>query len=202
MEASQNFPAVTHQEHPFRLEFLVSLLQFLRRGRFHRTVMPEQIQRRPIPFGGEPEANRAGRGEGIVVLDFHSDIALERAKMAGPRFDHRRRLKIKKLENGVLLSHRGKHLDNLTGFEVICTAMGRKGYANVSYGGHVMAKGPENACGGDVADLYAAGAVRNIAQFHKCVLENNVSNATVPWAIDSALAQDHPGARLDLAVLQ
>jgi hypothetical protein len=30
--------------------------------------------------------------------------------------------------------------------------------------------------------------VRNIAQFHKCVLENNASNATVPWAIDSALA--------------
>ena len=92
------------------------------------------------------------------------------------------------LENGVLLSHRGKHLDNLTGFEVICTATGRKGYANVSYGGPVMAKGPENGCGGDVADLYAAGAVRNIAQFHRCVLENNVSNGTVQRAIDSALA--------------
>lgn len=92
------------------------------------------------------------------------------------------------LENGVLLSHRGKHLDNLTGFDVVCTAMGDKGFGNISYGGRAAAKGPENACAGEVTDLYAAGAVRNIARFRQCILENNTANDTVPRAIDSALA--------------
>jgi len=92
------------------------------------------------------------------------------------------------LENGTTISHRGKHLNNLTAFEVVCTAMGKKGFANIVYGGRAFAKGPENGCSGDVPNLYEAGAVRNIARFKKCVLENNTTNDTVSWAIDSALA--------------
>jgi predicted dehydrogenase len=91
-------------------------------------------------------------------------------------------------ENGLIHSHRGKHLNNLTGFDVVCQAQGQTGFAQVGYGGKALLKGHDNGYSGEVENLYEAGAVRNIAKFHQCVLDGHVSNDTVSRSVDGALA--------------
>jgi predicted dehydrogenase len=91
-------------------------------------------------------------------------------------------------DNGIVLSHRGKHLNNLTGFDVIVQAQGRKGFGQIGYGGKTFLKGPENGYTGEVQNPYEAGAVRNIAKFYQCVIEGNTANDTVRRSVDGALA--------------
>lgn len=91
-------------------------------------------------------------------------------------------------ENGVLLSHRGKHLNNLTGFDVICQAQGTDGFAQICYGGKASSKGREDGYNGEAENLYEAGAMRNIAKFYQCVVEGNTTNDTVRRSVDGALA--------------
>jgi myo-inositol 2-dehydrogenase / D-chiro-inositol 1-dehydrogenase len=90
--------------------------------------------------------------------------------------------------SGILLSHRGKHLNNLTGFDVVCQAQGQTGFAQIGYGGKASLKGNEEVYSGEVQNLYEAGAVRNIARFHQAITEGNTGNDTVRRAVDSALA--------------
>jgi len=91
-------------------------------------------------------------------------------------------------ENGILLSHRGKHLHNLTSYEVYCQAQGETGHAQVGYGGRALLKGRETSYNGEVQNLYEAGAVRNIAKFHRCILAGDATNDTVRRSVDGALA--------------
>ncbi len=91
-------------------------------------------------------------------------------------------------ENGLVLSHRGKHLNNLTDFDVVCQAQGQVGTAQVGYGGRVSSKGPDDGYTGEVQNLYEAGAERNIATFHQRVVEGNAGNDTVRRSVDGALA--------------
>ncbi len=88
---------------------------------------------------------------------------------------------------GLVMSHRGKHLNNLLQFDVVCQVLGQTGHAQISYGGKSFLKGPENAYNGEVQNVYEAGASRNIAKFHQCVLDGNVANDTVRRAVDGAL---------------
>jgi len=90
--------------------------------------------------------------------------------------------------DGQMVSHRGKHLNNQSGFEVICQIQGQTGYAETTYGGKVLLKGPEDHYDGQVENLYEAGAVRNIATFYENVAAGRVDNPTVRRAVDSALA--------------
>jgi len=91
-------------------------------------------------------------------------------------------------ENGIVLSHRGKHLNNLTGFDVVCQAQGQTGFAQIGYGGKASSKGSEEVYSGDVENLYEAGAMSNIARFHQNVVGGNTANDTVRRAVDGALA--------------
>ena len=90
-------------------------------------------------------------------------------------------------QDGLILSHRGKHLDNQTGFDVICQAMGQTGYAQICYGGKTLLKGRENGYNKEVGNPYEAGATRNIAKFFRCVTEGNTENDTVRRSVDGAL---------------
>ena len=91
-------------------------------------------------------------------------------------------------ENGLIVNHRGKHLNNQTGFDVFCQAQGQSGFAQIPYGGKAFLRAQENGFNGEVPNLYEAGAVRNIATFYKNVVAEDYSNATVRRAVDSALA--------------
>jgi myo-inositol 2-dehydrogenase / D-chiro-inositol 1-dehydrogenase len=90
--------------------------------------------------------------------------------------------------DGVLMSHRGEHLNNQLGFDVICQVIGTTGYAQTCYGGKTTLRGPENRYEGEVPNPYEAGAVRNIAKFYDCVTGDNFSNDTVARSVDGALA--------------
>jgi myo-inositol 2-dehydrogenase / D-chiro-inositol 1-dehydrogenase len=89
--------------------------------------------------------------------------------------------------DGTVWDHCGRHLNNLYPFECGALIHGTTGFAEVSYTGRVRLKGPESAYSGDVANLYEAGAVRNIAEFHRCILEARFDNLTVPRAVDGVL---------------
>lgn len=90
--------------------------------------------------------------------------------------------------NGLIMSHRGKHLDNQLGFDVVCQVLGQTGYASVCYGGKSFLRGSANRYEGEVQNLYEAGAVRNIAAFYDCVVGEKFANATVRRSVDGALA--------------
>jgi myo-inositol 2-dehydrogenase/D-chiro-inositol 1-dehydrogenase len=60
--------------------------------------------------------------------------------------------------------------------------------ARLSYWGKAYIRGgPHHLPGGEVANLYEAGAVRNIATFHEAVTTGRTDNDTVQPAVDSAL---------------
>ena len=89
--------------------------------------------------------------------------------------------------DGVVWDHCGRHLNNLYPFESGALIHGTTGFAEVSYTGRARLKGPESAYSGEVANLYEAGAVRNIAEFHHCIAEGKFDNPTVPRAVDGVL---------------
>jgi myo-inositol 2-dehydrogenase/D-chiro-inositol 1-dehydrogenase len=90
-------------------------------------------------------------------------------------------------ENGVLMSHRGKHLNNRLNFDVICQVLGQTGHAQICYGGKASLRGRENGYSGDVQSLYQTGVVRNIVKFYDCVVGDNLTNDTVRRSVDGAL---------------
>jgi len=60
--------------------------------------------------------------------------------------------------------------------------------ARVSYWGKAYVRGgPQHFGGGKIEGLYEAGAVRNIASFYDAVCKGDVSNTTVPHAVDSCI---------------
>jgi predicted dehydrogenase len=89
--------------------------------------------------------------------------------------------------NGLIWTHRGKHLNNMTGFDVSCEIQGETGYAETRYGGKVFLKSRENGFNGESVNLYEAGATRNIAKFYNQIIQEDFSHDTVKRSIDGAL---------------
>jgi len=90
--------------------------------------------------------------------------------------------------DGQMISHRGKHLDNQSSFDVICEIQGQTGYAHTCYGGKTFLKGPEDRYDGQVENLYEVGASSNIATFYEEVVGGRFANPTVRRSVDGALA--------------
>lgn len=92
--------------------------------------------------------------------------------------------------NGLIWTHSGRHAAGLTGPEdplAYCEFLG-DAYMRIGYGGKALIRGgAKHYPGGSVENLYKAGAERNIATFHRNVLDGNVSNDTVRMAVDSCL---------------
>jgi predicted dehydrogenase len=90
--------------------------------------------------------------------------------------------------DGLLLNHRGKHIDDLAPVENGCAVFGQTGHAHIGYQNQAFVRGPETAYRGSVDNLYEAGAVRNIASFYEQITAGDTTNPTVRRAVDSALA--------------
>ncbi len=91
--------------------------------------------------------------------------------------------------DGLILNHRGEHLKNRFEFHADCTAHCQDGYLETGYAGKVVMPGRNRSWeGGDVKDLYQAGAKRNIATFHESVVGGKYDNPTVEPAINATLA--------------
>jgi predicted dehydrogenase len=91
--------------------------------------------------------------------------------------------------NGMILNHRGEHLKNRSEFRCDCFAQGRDGYLESGYTSRVRILGNRTGYrGGDVVNLYPAGAERNIDTFHQSVTQGDYTNSTVEPSINATLA--------------
>jgi predicted dehydrogenase len=96
---------------------------------------------------------------------------------------------ILEFDGGIVVNHRGKHLDNGTGFDVVCQIQGQGGFAQVCYGGDTFLSAPGGKLyEGKVENPYEAGAVRNIETFHRSIVEGRFENPTVRRSVDGAFA--------------
>jgi predicted dehydrogenase len=89
--------------------------------------------------------------------------------------------------DGLVINHRGKHLNNQAGFDVACQIQGQMGHAVTCYGGKASFKSREDGYNGQVENPYEGGAVRNIATFYQNVVDGKFENPTLRRAVDSAL---------------
>ncbi len=111
-------------------------------------------------------------------------------------------------EGGVIHNHFGQNLKNNAAAELSVAAYGTTANALVNYWGKAFLKGgPAHHGGGDVTDLYKAGAQRNIARFHREILADDFSNTTLERSVDGVLTcllgmeAAERGTRLTLAQL-
>jgi myo-inositol 2-dehydrogenase/D-chiro-inositol 1-dehydrogenase len=88
--------------------------------------------------------------------------------------------------NDVLVSFSSKQV----GFgydDIMCRVYGVKGTADTHYSGKVTFRSTDDAFNGDTPNLYADGAIRNIAAFHNAVQSGDHANTTVPSSVRSNL---------------
>ncbi|NLX54944.1 MAG: Gfo/Idh/MocA family oxidoreductase [Planctomycetaceae bacterium] len=88
--------------------------------------------------------------------------------------------------DGTFMNHVGSHLNSV--FDVRCVAYGQAGNAEIGYTGTAQLNGESAYEGGQIENLYQAGAVRNIARFHDAIQSGDASNTTLAPALRSALA--------------
>ena len=90
--------------------------------------------------------------------------------------------------DGLLHNHSGQALPNGTDGELSCKVYSTTAHAFVTYWhkAHFHLRGDKEYTG-QVVDLYAAGAIRNIASFHEAVTGGHVDNPTVARAVDGCL---------------
>ena len=89
--------------------------------------------------------------------------------------------------DGMIWTHRGKHLNNETGFDVAAEAHGPDGFARLAYNGETVLKSKTQRLRSATETLYEAGAKASIARFRELVRTGVFTNESVAWAIDSAL---------------
>lgn len=91
--------------------------------------------------------------------------------------------------NGLILNHRGEHLKNRFDFHCECVAHCQNGYLETAYFGRTRMLGISTGwAGGDVVELYAQGARRNIATFHDSITKGDTSNPTAEPGVTATLA--------------
>lgn len=91
-------------------------------------------------------------------------------------------------ESGVIHNHYGQNLKNSAAGELSVAAYGTEANALVNYWGRAFLKGgPQHFGGGEVTDLYKAGAQRNIAQFHQAIVTDDFANGTLERSVDGVL---------------
>ena len=93
---------------------------------------------------------------------------------------------------GVICNHTGQSLhnnaDSFPGAPLRCQIFGSLANALIGYTGKAYVQGgPKHFGGGEVKNLYPAGAERNIATFYDEITQGRSANATAQRAIDSTL---------------
>ena len=92
-------------------------------------------------------------------------------------------------EDGAILNHRGEHLHNRQSYDCSCVAYCLEGFLETSYYNQVRMLGNQTGWrGGKVEDLYVQGAIRNIATFHKSIVNGIYDNPTLEPSVASTLA--------------
>ena len=91
-------------------------------------------------------------------------------------------------KSGIVMSHQSEHVPNSFG-TIGCNAYGQKSHIKTIYGGAVSIRGVEDLYeGGENKALYADGMQRNVATFHKSIVEGIYDNPTLEPSVNSTLA--------------
>ncbi len=92
-------------------------------------------------------------------------------------------------DDGLVLSHHGQALPNSPDEGLGCKFYGQAGMAVINYWGKAcVSGGSEPFAGGTVENLYQAGAERNIAAFHRQIVQGRFENETLQRSVDGVLA--------------
>jgi len=92
-------------------------------------------------------------------------------------------------EDGLIVHHRGRHVNDGTGFDVGCYCYGHGAAARIGYTGRAYVRGgPKHYGGGPIRSLYEAGARRNIDTFYRNIVRERFENPTLRDGVDAALA--------------
>ncbi len=93
------------------------------------------------------------------------------------------------MENGIIVNHRGEHMNNMQGFNCRNIIWGDKGYAELGYMGRAWVRANSFTYkGGDVdAKLYRNGISYNLDKFARCIKEGNYENDTLQRSVESNL---------------
>jgi myo-inositol 2-dehydrogenase/D-chiro-inositol 1-dehydrogenase len=93
--------------------------------------------------------------------------------------------------DGLVWNHVGRHGSGLYSPDEPfsgCEFLADTAYLRIGYGGKTILRGgAKQYAGGEVQNLYEAGAVRNIAAFHRNVTEGLTDTSTARLAVDSCL---------------
>lgn len=91
--------------------------------------------------------------------------------------------------SGAMHIHTGEALSNINTGELSCRVNGTQANAMVTYWGKAFLRGGHQQFGGgDVANLYTAGAQRNIATFYQNITGGRFDNPTIRRSVDGCLA--------------
>lgn len=91
-------------------------------------------------------------------------------------------------ESGLIHNHYGQNLKNNAAGDLSVAAYGTEANALVNYWGKSFLKGgAQHFGGGEVANLYQAGAQRNIARFHQAITMEDWGNNTLERSVDGVL---------------
>jgi predicted dehydrogenase len=71
--------------------------------------------------------------------------------------------------------------------DIICRVYGTTGSADTHYGGKIFMRGAEEVFNAETNNIYADGAVNNIAAFHKSITAGDCANSTVAPSVRSNL---------------
>jgi predicted dehydrogenase len=89
--------------------------------------------------------------------------------------------------DGLMWSHRCQAIKNNEDSILLATFHGMLANAQVNYWGKAFVRGGPKHYVGNVKSLYDQGAKRNIADFHKSIVEERFDNPTVQRAVDGTL---------------
>ena len=90
-------------------------------------------------------------------------------------------------EDGLVWTHRCQALNNNADSIIRCELFGDAANAQLDYYGKSFLRGGPKQYGGQVENLYAEGAKRNVATFYQNIINGNCENPTVQQAVDDAL---------------
>ena len=89
--------------------------------------------------------------------------------------------------DGLVHNHFGQALSNQSKGTLFCTVNGQKGFGTITYWGKAEFRSFDDAFVKDVANLYEAGASRNIDTFYHNITEGQFGNDAVPRVVDGVL---------------
>ncbi len=145
-----------------------------------------------LPLGGDPIVNYDIHAIDAAVWAIRrraiSAVGCSRVCRPNPQSDFvDMAFVVYECPGGLLWNHQNLAVPD-HGRSLVVNVHGTLASAQISYWGKSFLRGgPKHYGGGEVVSLYDQGAIRNIAQFHRSIVEGRCENPTVQRAVDGTL---------------